>query len=139
MADGTPVMLFGMGRESFDSPSRVIVARVDHLSPWVEFWECYGGSRVRGSSASLDLSVGGSAAPYLQHRFRNVADALSHPEALIDTMRHMPRCPSYQHVVTPERESRYCVQECPTFFKSCTPGPEIPPDWVHGAPCRSTP
>jgi hypothetical protein len=142
----TSAMLFSLGLGSFVGSSPVRIARLGQLSPWVESYGCWGdwfdeeGRRLKlrkiGSSTSLDVSDGSFAASHLVHRFVSVTDALSHPEELAAVIRAIPRCPAHEEVTTADGMAyRYCVQECPSYEKSCTSGPGHASNWVDSAPC----
>ncbi len=144
LSDGTPAMLFGMGRDSFEGHSRVSIAQIGSLSPWVQSYVCSQGTRdtqgrplkIVVTSGALDVSRASFAAQQLSVSFENVGDALSRQDDLRATIRALPRCPKHNEVETADgREYRYCVQDCPSRH-SCTSGPGNAPDWVDREPCR---
>jgi hypothetical protein len=144
LRDGTPAMLFGMGRVSFEGVSRVSIAQIGTYSPWVQSYACSQGTRNEQdeplkkifTSGALDVGRTSFAAHQLLGEFENVLDALSRQDELRGTIRALPRCPNHNDVKTADgSEYRYCVQDCPSRSSSCTSGPGNAPDWIDSEPC----
>lgn len=117
LADGTSLVLHGVDAQSFDGEAPVRIERVDALYAIVVSYGWHGvfdrasGHYVKTLTFGGALNLGSTGpGPRPAHTFRNVVDALSRPDELVDTWRALPRCPEFAETADLDgTEYRYCV------------------------------